>query len=193
MEESDDVAYFVMLRRARYHQTAHGASNINHRGNTSASFNDAANEYQLYTEHTVLGAALNRLMSSNTRDSTSNSLDEARLPGSEGVSIVSAPKNVKFLIPLGRSGVTSNESTYGLVESTTRTITHVKDIFPFNPTAPHPSMVNQGGNTATGSSSSHSAETSEIYDQEQQQQRPDNVKSDSEEAPLLRNENSNPR
>jgi hypothetical protein len=81
------------------------------------------------------------------------------------VSIVSAPKNVKFIIPLGRSGITSNESTFGVIESTTRTITHVKDIFPLNP-------ISQ----------------SQINTEEHQQEM---TKSDSEEIPLLSNENSN--
>ena len=126
-------------------------------------------------------------MSANTRNSTSNSLEETRLNPSDGFSIVSAPKNVKFLIPLNREGITSNESTYGLVESTSRTITHVKDIFPLSPSAINVPNVQQ----VNGSSSSQSAETSEIFDHEQSQSRPEISKSDSEEAPLLRTETFN--
>ena len=79
----------------------------------------------------MLGAALHQLMSP-TQSIMNHSVEEPRATTNEGVSIVSAPKNVKFLVPLGRSGLGSNESTYGVIESTTRTITHVKDIFPLN-------------------------------------------------------------
>jgi hypothetical protein len=85
----------------------------------------------LYTDSSIFGAALTQLLSSNG----THTLDETRATSNEGVSIVSAPKNVKFLIPLGRSGINSNESTFGLIESTTRTVTHVRDIFPANPVA----------------------------------------------------------
>jgi hypothetical protein len=120
------------------------------------------NDYQFCDENNALTAALGQLLSTTSQNST----DEMRVAENDNkVSIVSAPKNVKFIIPLGRSGITSNESTFGVIESTTRTITHVKDIFPLNP-------ISQ----------------SQINTEEHQQEM---TKSDSEEIPLLSNENSN--
>jgi hypothetical protein len=104
--------------------------------------------------------------------------EEIRLGGNENkVSIVSAPKNVKFIIPMGRSGITSNESTYGVIDSTTRTITHVKDIFPLNPLF----------QSQTTNSSSNSVVTTSLFDTDQ---RNEVSKDDSEDIPLLPNENS---
>lgn len=126
--------------------------------------NESFAEYQFCTENNVLTTALTQLLSTApTQNSTIND-------NNNKVSIVSAPKNVKFIIPLARSGITSNESTFGVIESTTRTITHVKDIFPLNPLTQSPSDSEQ--------------------QQQQQPQRTAMTKSDSEEVPLLSNENS---
>lgn len=157
----------LFFRRSRYHQTSTTT-------NPNSTLNDSSAEYQLFTERSVLGAALNQMISSNTR----NSIDETRLNTSDGFSIVSAPKNVKFLIPLGRSGVTSNESTYGLVESTSRTITHVKDIFPLNSSVGNSSNVQQ--TNVIGSSSSQTESLAA-----------DSMRNDSEDAPLLNEETFN--
>jgi hypothetical protein len=120
------------------------------------------NDYQFCDENSAITAALGQLLATTSQNST----DEVHTVENDNkVSFVSAPKNVKFIIPLGRSGVTSNESTFGVIESTKRTITHVKDIFPLNP-------ISQ----------------SQINTEENQQEI---TKSDSEEIPLLSNENSN--
>ena len=135
---------FHCHRRARF-QLPSTTNTTNHQHLIN---NDLFNEYQFYTENSVLNAALNRLISPISQTTTSNSNDETRAIANEGVSIVSAPKNVKFIIPLGRSGIASNESTFGVIESTTRTITHVKDIFPLNttsqPQATTTTMANNG-------------------------------------------------
>jgi len=109
------------------------------------------NEYQFCTENNVITTALSQFLS--------NSIDENR------VSIVSPPKNVKFVIPVARSGIASNESTYNVVDSTTRTITHVKDIFPLNLFSQSQIMNNENENEIT--------------------------KNESEEIPLLPIKNSN--
>lgn len=150
----------VICRRSRFHPSAQSNSTVNPNG----PFSHPLNECQFYTENSVLGAALNQLMSPNGHNASNHSFDEARTTGNEGVSIVSAPKNVKFLIPLGRSGITSNDSTFGLIESSTRTITHVKDIFPFS------------GAIQSQPATSNAEEP---------------IKSDSEESPLLENETRN--
>ena len=154
----------MIFRRSRFHPSAQSTSTLNPNG----PFSQPLNDYQLYTEHTVLGAALSQLMSPNGQNTSANSFDEVRSAGNEGVSIVSAPKNVKFLIPLGRPGVTSNDSTFGLIESTTRTITHMKDIFPLNGSPQCPAVTNL---------------TSPDRDE--------TGKSDGEESPLLANESRN--
>jgi hypothetical protein len=129
----------------------------------------------------------------SSQNPTLDAIDETRPAATtvnEGVSIISAPKNVKFLIPLGRSGITSNESTFGVIESTTRTITHVKDIFPFNPTSPNQITVNNGEDTVTVSSSNSGASAT-LFDTGRRQDQNEMVSSNSEEMPLLPNDNSN--
>ena len=128
----DPILILIYFSRSRFHLPAQSSSITNHHAHSNLVNSDAFNEYQFYTENSVLGAALNHLMSPTSQTATNNSFEEARTTANEGVSIVSAPKNVKFLIPLGRSGITSNDSTFGVIESTTRTITHVKDLFPLN-------------------------------------------------------------
>jgi hypothetical protein len=75
--------------------------------------------------------------------------------------------------------MTSNESSFGVIESTTRTIKHVKDIFPHNP-----SLQSQMG-TDTVTASSSSSDIGHRHDQDELN------KSDSEEIPLLPDNNSN--
>jgi len=136
--------------------------NSHHYQSNTDTFND---------ENSVVTAALGQLLSTTSQNPTINSKDEIRLTGNENtVSIVSAPKNVKFIIPLSRSGITSNESTFSVIESTTRKITHVKDIFPLNP------LSQSQIDTVTLTSSSNS----EQIDPENQQD---------EEIPLLSKEN----
>jgi hypothetical protein len=116
-------------------------------------------------------------MSPTSPNTTNNSIDETRAAANEGVSIVSAPKNVKFIIPLGRSGITSNESTFGVIESTTRTITHMKDIFPLNS-----ALQSQ---TTTTTMISNGDDTRLHHDQNEI------TKTNNEQQPLLQNSDSN--
>ncbi|UJR25141.1 hypothetical protein I4U23_006500 [Adineta vaga] len=164
-------------RRSRFHLPSQSTSGMNNNHLTHSNL-DTFNEYQFYTENSVLGAALNRLMSPTT---ATNSLEDSRPVGTEGVSIVSAPKNVKFLIPLGRSGITSNESTFGVVDSTTRTITHVKDIFPLPSQSIHngEESVLSSGNSAT------------IFESGRRQDQNEMNKNDPEQQTLLPEKNSN--
>jgi hypothetical protein len=118
-------------------------------------------------------------------------MDDPRTAANDGVSIISAPKNVKFLIPLNRSGITSNDSTFGVIDSTTRTITHVKDIFPLNPPLQSRITTNNGGDVVTGSSSSNSITTSSLFDAGRRQDQNEMMKSDIEQQPLLLNDDSN--
>jgi hypothetical protein len=118
-------------------------------------------------------------MSPTSQNTTNNSIDETRATTNEGVSIVSAPKNVKFIIPLGRSGITSNESTFGVIESTTRTITHMKDIFPLNSTSQ--------SQTTTTTLTINGDDTSLRQDQNELS------KTNGEQQPLLQNNDSNPK
>jgi hypothetical protein len=131
-------------------------------------------------------------MSPTSQNTTTHSIDEPRNAVNEGVSIISAPKNVKFIIPFGRSGLTSNDSTFGVLDSTTRTITHVKDIFPLNPplqsqTTP---TANNGDNIVTGSSSANSITTSSSCEAGRHRDEHEMMKSDSEQQSLLQNDDS---
>jgi hypothetical protein len=182
-----------LFRRARFRLQSQPLSTTNNNGHQNLINSDAFNEYQFYTENSVLGAALNRLMSPTSQNTTINSIDETRTTANEGVSIVSAPKNVKFIIPLVRSGLTSNESTFGVIESTTRTITHVKDIFPLNSSlqSQTTTTINNGDDTVTASTSSNSTITSPFFEPERRQDQNEIIKSDSEQQPLLQNNNSN--
>ena len=129
-------------------------------------------------------------MSPTSQTATNNSLEEARTTANEGVSIVSAPKNVKFLIPLGRSGITSNDSTFGVIESTTRTITHVKDLFPLNSTSQsQTTTINNDDDTII--TSSNARRTSTIVDVDLCHDQDDVIKNDNEQQPLLQNSDSN--
>ena len=162
-------SFFFSLRRSRFHSQGSSVSKSNSRDQQNLS-ND---NYQFSTDNEAITAALGQLFSttsSNTNDHNSNE---------NKVSIVSAPKNVKFIIPLSRSGLDSNENTFGVIDSTTRTITHVKDIFPLNSlvassTTNHPPMINPS--------------SSSIFDTEEQQ---DTSKDDYEDIPLLFQDHSN--
>jgi hypothetical protein len=123
-------------------------------------------------------------MSPTSQTATTNSTDDTRTATNEGVSIVSAPKNVKFLIPLGRSGVTSNDSTFSVIESTTRTITHVKDIFPLNPSSQFLTTANNGEDIII--SPSNSSAISSVFDTGRRQD-----ENNSEQQSLLLIDNSN--
>ncbi len=131
----------------------------------------------------MITAALGQLLSKTSQNPTINS---AHTMNDNKVSIVSAPKNVKFIIPFGQSGGTSNESTFGVIESSTRTITHVKDIFSVNSLSQSQMTPNQESETVITSLSSNSLATASSFNTEQQQEM---MKSDSEEIPLLSNEN----
>ena len=171
-----------MFRRSRF-QSQHSSTSNNNHHHQHLPNSDSFNEYQFYTENSVLGAALNRLMSPTSQTIATNSTDDTRTTANEGVSIVSAPKNVKFLIPLSRSGITSNESTFGVIESTTRTITHVKDIFPLNPSS-QSQTTNNGEDMMN--SPSKSLPTSSVFDTGRRQD-----ENDSEQQSLLPINNSN--
>ncbi|CAF4328042.1 unnamed protein product, partial [Adineta steineri] len=157
-------------RRSRFHIQSQTSSTINNNQQHQQQQqhipnNDAFHEYQFYSENSVLGAALNRLMSPTSQNTTIHSIDELRPQNNEGVSIISAPKNVKFLIPLNRTGITSNESTFGVIESTTRTITHVKDIFPLNPPVQSQITNNEADTIMSSSNTSSVFETGRRQDQ----------------------------
>jgi hypothetical protein len=183
------------FRRARFHLQSQlpSTTNNNNNGHQNLTNNDAFNEYQFYTENSVLGAALNRLMSPTSQNTTSNSIDETRATTNEGVSIVSAPKNVKFIIPHGRSGITSNESTFSVIESTTRTITHVKDIFPLNSSLQSQTTpTNNGDDIVTTSSSSNTVKpSSSLFDAARREDQNEIIKNDNEQQPLLQNNDLN--
>jgi len=186
------------FRRAQFHLQsqlpATTNNNNNNNGHQNLTNNDAFNEYQFYTENSVRGAALNRLMSPTSQNTTSNSIDETRATTNEGVSIVSAPKNVKFIIPLGRSGITSNDSTFGVIESTTRTITHVKDIFPLNSSLQSQTTpTNNGDDIVTASSSLNAGKTSSssLFDAGRREDQNEIIKNANEEQPLLQNSDLN--
>lgn len=158
---------FLLLRRSRLH---HQGSSVL-KSHSRDQVNLSNENYQFSTDNEMITAALGQLFSttsSNTSDLVNND---------NKVSIVSAPKNVKFIIPLSRSGLDSNENTFGVIDSTTRTITHVKDIFPLNsfvssPSANnHPSMANPS--------------VSSTFDTE------DTNKDDCEDIPLLFQDHSN--
>jgi len=176
-----------LFRRARFHLQSQPLSTTNNNGHQNLINSDAFNEYQFYTENSVLGAALNRLMSPTSQNTTINSIDETRTTANEGVSIVSAPKNVKFIIPLVRSGLTSNESTFGVIESTTRTITHVKDIFPLNSSLQSQTTpTNNGDDIVTTSSSSNTVKpSSSLFDAARREDQNEIIKNDNEQQPLL--------
>lgn len=131
-------------------------------------------------------------MSPTTQSNTNNSIDEPRTTTNEGVSIVSAPKNVKFLVPLGRSGLGSNESTFGVIESTTRTITHVKDIFPLNSSAQSQTTTTVINNEDNGSSASMKLASS-VFETGNNQNEPINNDAEEEKQPLLPNNDFNPK
>ena len=113
----------------------------------------------------------------------------------EGVSIVAAPKNIKFHVPLSRSGMNSNESTFRVIDSTTAPITHVKDIFPLNSLSKSqtriPKMDNDGRELVTVSSSSDSLTTSSLFNVDCCLDHNDIIGSDSEQQVLLQNNGSN--
>ncbi|CAF3900552.1 unnamed protein product [Rotaria sp. Silwood2] len=177
-------------RHSHFNLQSQHSSTVNTNHNQNLLSNESFNEYQFYTENSVLGAALSRLMSKNPR---SNSIDETSTAPNEGVSIVSAPKNVKFLIPLVRSGITSNESTFGVIESTTRTITHVKDIFPLNSSSQSQKIptTNNVEDTANVSSPSNSMNISSFFDEEHRLDQNETFTSDYEQQLLLQNNDSN--
>jgi hypothetical protein len=181
------------FRRGRFHLQSQPSSTTNNNGHQTLTNNDPFNDYQFYTENSVLGAALSRLMSPTSQNETTHSIDETRATANEGVSIVSAPKNVKFIIPFGRPGIASNESTFGVIESTTRTITHVKDIFPLN--SPLQSQItttsNNEDDTIIAPLSSNSIKTSAIFNERHHQDQNERIPSDHEQQPLLQNNVSN--
>lgn len=149
---------------------------------------DPHNEYQLYPENNVLGAALGQLFSHSLQKKTMNPTDTICIEDNNKISIVTAPKNVKFLIPSGRSGITSNDSTFGVIEATKRTITHVKDLFPINSELESEAITNNQTKAMTPSSSSNSLTNVSSSDKQYNQEI---VKIGSDEIPLLSNDNFN--
>jgi len=156
----------LFFRRSRFHIQPLPTSTVK------------TNDHQFYPDNSVLS----QLFYTTSQNPTINSPDEIHVTGNDKVSIVSGPKNVKFLIPFARSGLTSNESTLGIIESTTRTITHVKDIFPLNPSSQSQTPTNNETHPITPSSSSNSVTTASMFDTEHRQKI---TKHDSEEIPLL--------
>ncbi|CAF1032924.1 unnamed protein product [Adineta ricciae] len=175
--------------RSRFRIQSVSNSRMNPNDRPTLPTNNFINDYQFYSENNALNAALSQILQTTSQDSDKNSSDEIRIGGNEKMSIVSGPKNVKFLIPLARSGLTSNDSTLGVIESTTRTITHVKDIFPVHVAQQsHTTATNIDLDTITPSSSTNSAVAATLFDVEQ----PATVtNSDGEEIPLLPVDNYN--
>ncbi|CAF0790019.1 unnamed protein product [Adineta steineri] len=175
--------------RSQFHQQTLSTSKSKINDHQNLSNNDTYNDYQFYRGNDILNAALDQLLHTSSQHTTINSADEIGMTSNDKVSIVSGPKNVKFLIPLTRSGITSNESTFGVIESTTRTITHVKDLFPVNLTLQsQTTQINNDIESSTPSSSSHLTTIASLFSIEPQQTVSHN---DSEEIPLLPLDNSN--
>lgn len=177
-----------------FHLQSQPSSTMNN--NNHIPKNESFSEFQFYTENTALEAALNRLISPSSQNKNANLTDETYTVPNEGVSIVSAPKNVKFLIPLVRSGITSNESTFGVIESTTRTITHVKDIFPYNNSAQSQIAAskttdNVGESMSTCPISPTLITASLFANDEPRQNQNDTITSSGEQLPLLELHDSN--
>lgn len=84
-------------------------------------------------DNSLLGMALGQLLSTAAQQTYSSAANESGSNGNESVTILPGTKNVKFLIPMGRSGLTSNDSTLGTNERDDRVIRRVQDIFPSNP------------------------------------------------------------
>ncbi|CAF4781829.1 unnamed protein product, partial [Rotaria magnacalcarata] len=80
----------------------------------------------------------------------------------------------------------SNESTFGVIESSTRTITHMKDIFSLN--SPPSSQkvtatLNNSGDTITFSSLSNSTAASTLCDEVHRQNLNETATNNSEQQP----------
>ena len=84
-------------------------------------------------DNSLLGMALGQLLSTAAQQSYNSAANDSGSNGNESVTILPVTKNVKFLIPLDRSGLTSNDSTLGTNERDNREIPRVQDIFPSNP------------------------------------------------------------
>ena len=122
-------------------------------------------------DNSLLGMALGRLLSTAAQQTYNSTTNESGSSGNESVTILPGTKNVKFLIPTGQSGLTSNESTVGANEMEQRVIPRVEDIFPS-----HPLEHSERSNSATPASPS---------DVEHRQ---DRTETDGEEIPLLAND-----
>ena len=92
---------------------------------------NSMNENRVRFDRNFLGTTINQLLSNGTQHSYINSGEEVYAVDADNLTVISAPKNVKFLIPLARSGLTSNESTFGVNEHDNRVIKNVRDIFSF--------------------------------------------------------------
>ena len=180
-----------LSRKSRYHQTSQAASTSHHQVAQNNLLNDPTHDYQFYTEQSIIGAALNQMMSSNISNTAPNTTEESRASNNEGISIVSVPKNVKFLIPLGRSGMNSNESTFGLIESTTRTITHMKDVFPLTISTQSSSLMNDGENQTNLVSTSDVNLLEDISDPNSRSNQNLSNRKETENKPLLSHDDSN--
>ncbi|CAF2459125.1 unnamed protein product [Rotaria sp. Silwood2] len=172
-------------QRSRFHlqsQYTPSTSNNDHR---NLSNDDPFNEYEFHSENGVFSAALNRLFSNTLPNKTSNSTDEVLVYDNNKVSFVSVPKNVTFLIPSGLSGITSNDSTFSAIESTIRTTTHIKDIFPVKASSESQSITKDETDMVTSSSSPNSVTNTLLFDKENEQEI---IKSVNEESHLLMND-----
>ncbi|CAF4502299.1 unnamed protein product, partial [Rotaria socialis] len=169
--------------------TNNNNNNNNNNDHQQLLNSDPYNEYQFYSGNSVLSSALDQLFSHSTQKNIMNSSDRVHAEdNSNKISIVAASKNVTFLIPSVRSGITPNDSAFDVNESTTRTITHVKDIFPANSSFQSHTITSNEINTATPSSSSDSVTNSLLLEKDQQQEI---VRSANEEIPLLKSDNLN--
>ncbi|CAF4233344.1 unnamed protein product, partial [Rotaria sordida] len=130
----------------------------------------------------------NQLFSNTPLNKTMNSTDKVLVNDSNKVSIISIPKHVKFLISSDLSDITSNDSTFGIIESTTGQITHVKDIFSVNFPLESQIITKNETDKVISSSSSNSVTNTLLFNNKHQEEI---VKNGNEESPLLMNDNFN--
>ncbi|CAF3425386.1 unnamed protein product [Rotaria sp. Silwood1] len=172
-------------QRSRFHRQSQYTSSTNNNNHQNRSNNDSSNEYEFYYDNGVLGTALNQLFSNTSPNKTMNSIKEDSTDDNNKVSIASVPKNVTFLIPSSLSSITSNESTFDVIETTTRTTNHIKDIFSVNSPLESQKITKNETDTVTSSSSPNSVTNTLLFDKENEHKI---VKNDSEESPLLEND-----
>ncbi|CAF0763759.1 unnamed protein product [Rotaria sordida] len=175
-------------QRSRFHRQSQYKSTTNNNDHQNLTNNDPFNDYEVYSDNSVLSGAFNQLFSNTPLNKTMNSTDKVLVNDSNKVSIISIPKHVKFLISSDLSDITSNDSTFGIIESTTGQITHVKDIFSVNFPLESQIITKNETDKVISSSSSNSVTNTLLFNNKHQEEI---VKNGNEESPLLMNDNFN--